>query len=121
MSSDSDSNELVDVIAAVLRDTQPMTTREIAKALERRSVKADARSVRLVLIHNRRRFRLHKSRFLQRRATWQLVEVGPADDPGHADAPVPAWPYRPTLSGSAAAPLSFREDDPPTNAMGRAI
>ena len=47
-----------------------------------------------------------------------LVEAGSAGDPGNAGAPVPAWPYRPTLSGAAAAPLKFRGDEPPTNATG---
>jgi hypothetical protein len=121
MSSELDSNALADLVASVLRGNGPMTTHEIAKALKRRSVQIDAERVTRILLANRRRFGLHKPRFFQRRAKWHLVEAGPADDPGHAGAPVPAWPYRPTLSGSAAAPLSFREDDPPTNAMGRAV
>jgi hypothetical protein len=121
MSSELDSNALADLVASVLRGNRPMTTHEIAKALQRRSVKADADKVTRILLSNRRRFGLHKPRFFQRRAKWQLVEAGPADDPGNAGAPVPAWPYRPTLSGSAAAPLAFRQDDPPTDAIGRAI
>jgi hypothetical protein len=122
MSSDANSNELADLVASILRGGRPMTPHEIAAALTRRSgVRVDARGVTLVLIENRRRFRLNKSRFFQRRATWQLVEAGPADDPGHAGAPVPAWPHRPTLSGAAALPLAFREDDPPTNAVGDAV
>jgi hypothetical protein len=121
MSFEPDSTQLADLIASVLRDHPPMTTDEIAKALQRRSLKTDAEQVTRILLANRRRFGLHKPRFFQRRAKWQLVEAGPADDPGHAGAPVPAWPHRPTLSGSAAATLSFREDDPPTNAVGRAV
>ena len=121
MTPDPDSQKLADLVASVLRDSPPMTTREIATAIQRRGTKIDARGITLVLLENRRRFRLHKARFLQRRAKWQLVEAGPADDPGNAGAPVPAWPYRPTLSGSTAAPLAFREDDPPTNALGPAM
>jgi hypothetical protein len=121
MSSEADSKDLADLVASVLRDNRPMTTHEIAKALQRRSVKTDAEMVTRILLTNRRRFALHRPRFFQRRARWQLVEAGPADDPGHAGAPVPARPYRPTMSGSAAVPLAFRDDDPPPNAMGGAV
>jgi hypothetical protein len=121
MSSEAESNDLADLIASVLRDNRPMTSREIAKALRRRSVKTDSEMVTRILLTSRGRFGLHRPRFFQRRARWQLVEAGPADDPGHAGAPVSARPYRPILSGSAAIPLAFREDDPPTNAIGRAV
>ena len=47
------------------------------------------------------------------------IEAGPSDSPGAAGAPVPSRPYPPTLSGAAAADLSFREDEPPANAIGR--
>jgi hypothetical protein len=78
---------------------------------------ADGRSVTAVLVDSRQ-FRRSLRRFFERIARWKLVEVGPADNPGTAGAPVPARPYPPTLSGAAAAELSFREDDPP-NAVGR--
>lgn len=64
------------------------------------------------------RFKERRPRFLQRSTRWQLVEAGPADVPGTA-APVPARPYRPSLSGAAAAALTFDEDQPPPNAIGR--
>jgi hypothetical protein len=122
MSSDGDSRELADMIADVMRGSRPLTVRQIATAIERRSgVTTDPRTVTVVLIKNRRRFGLYRPRFFQRLAKWHLVEAGPADDPGNAGASVPAWPYRPTMSGSAAVPLAFREDDPPTNAMGPAV
>lgn len=96
-----------------------MTTAEIARAIQRHAkVKTDARSVTAVLAESRR-FRPSHRRFFQRGAKWELVEAGPADSPGTAGAPVPARPYPPTLSGAAAADLSFREDEPPTNAIGR--
>jgi len=39
------------------------------------------------------------------------VEAGSGDDAGGAGAGVPARPYPPTLSGGAAAPLSFGDDE----------
>jgi len=49
------------------------------------------------------------------------VEAGSGDDPGGAGAPVPARPYPPTLSSGARAPLSFEQDEPPTNAVGKRL
>jgi hypothetical protein len=99
-----------------------MTEREIVRAIYRRSkVTTDAGSVRVVLRLHRERFRTFRPRFrlFPRANKWRLVEAGPADNPGTSGAPVPARPYPPTLSGSAAAELAFREDEPPANAIGR--
>lgn len=115
---------LLELVAGVMRGNQPMTDGQIVRALHRRAhVSTDARSVRHVLTKNQRRFRPVGSRFnlFRRGVRWLLVEAGSADDPGHAGAPVPARPYRPLLSGAAAVPLAFREEDPPTGAIGRAV
>jgi len=48
----------------------------------------------------------------------QPVEAGSAEDSGGAGAIVPARPYLPTLSGGAAAALTFDEDEPPMDAVG---
>ena len=97
-----------------------MTTSQIVVAIRRRSgVKTDGAGVTRVLVMNRRLFRLHRRHFLLRKVRWQLVEAGPADAPGNAGAPVPAWPYRPLLSGAASARLTFREDEPPADAISK--
>ena len=46
------------------------------------------------------------------------VEAGSGDDPGASGAPVPARPYSPTLSDAAAIPLTFDDDEPPTDVHG---
>ena len=87
------------------------------------SMAPNARSVRLVLRAQPKRFRQAKDRFrfLRRSARWQLVEAGPAEDPGTSGALVPARPRPPYLSGSAAAALTFRQEEPPPQAIGRLI
>jgi hypothetical protein len=110
---------LAELIVAEMRGHRPMTAAEIARAIGRHArVKTDARSVTSILLDTQH-FRRSRRRFFQRGARWELVEVGPADNRGMAGAPVPARPYPPTLSGAAAADLSFRGDEPPTNAIGR--
>ncbi len=47
------------------------------------------------------------------------VEPGSADSPGASGARVPSRPFPPTLSGAAAADLTFREEEPPPDAIGR--
>jgi hypothetical protein len=107
------------LIASVMQGNQPMTEKEIVKAIHRRAtVKTDVRHVRRVLYSHPGRFS-RISRRLRFVVRWRLVAAGPANDPGNAGSPVPAWPYRPLLSGAAAVPLMFREDEPPTNAIGR--
>jgi hypothetical protein len=63
-------------------------------------------------------FELHSRRHFLSAARWRLVEAGQSG-PDFSGAPVPAWPYRPMLSGAAAAALTFREDVPPTNVIGK--
>ena len=114
----STEEELGYLIRSVMRGARPMTAREIARALRRRAkVTTNERSVVAVLNADPRHFVCTRRKFFQRGVRWQLVEAGPATDPGESGAPVPAWPYRPTLSGSAAAALTFRDDEPPTNAV----
>ncbi|OLC23806.1 MAG: hypothetical protein AUG06_11280 [Actinobacteria bacterium 13_1_20CM_2_65_11] len=122
MTSEAGFHRLTELVADAMHGGRPMTEHQIVKAIYRRSkVTTDARSVRLVLASDRQRFgRLRpRFRFFQRSTKWQLVVVGPADNPGPQGAPVPARPYPPTRSGAAAADLTFREDEPPTNAIGR--
>jgi hypothetical protein len=117
----SSEERLAELIRLAMRGRGPMTASEIARAIRRRTkVKTDARSVATVLMVHPRHFTRSRRRFLffQRSSRWELVEVGPADSPGAAGAPVPAWPYPPTLSGAAAASLTFRDDEPPTKAVG---
>ncbi len=117
----AEEEQLGELISTVMRGRQPMTEKQIVKAIYRRAkVKTDARRVRLVLYSHPRRFSriLPPLRFFVR---WRLVEAGSVDDPGNAGAPVPAWPYLPKLSGAAAVELTFREDEPPTNAIGRTV
>jgi hypothetical protein len=122
---------LVKLIVTVMLDGRPMTATEIAKAASKRSPrKVDRHSVEAMLrsvsggvvilagvppcriIPQRRR------RLFQRGTRWRLVEV-PASPPNTSGAPVPVWPYPPTLSGAAAVPLMFRDDGPPTNVIGK--
>ena len=122
---------LVKLIVTVMHGGRPMTAAEIAKAASKSSAtKVDWRSVAAMLrsvsggvvvlacvppcriIPQRRR------RFFQRNTRWRLVDV-PASPPNTTGAPVPAWPYPPTMSSAAAVPLTFREDEPPTNAIGK--
>ncbi len=122
MSPEADVQRLSELIADVLRASRPMTEQRIASAIYRRSrFRTDARRVRLVLRSQPHRFAQVKDRFqfLRRSARWQLVEAGPAEDPGRSGALVPARPRPSLLSGSAAAKLAFREDDPPSQAIGR--
>ena len=115
----AEDQQLGELMSTVMRGRQPMTEKQIVKAIYRRAkVKTDARHVRLVLYSHPRRFSriLPPLRFFVK---WQLVEAGPADDPGNAGAPVPTRPYPPTLSGAAAAELIVRDDEPPANAIGK--
>jgi len=108
-----------------------MTAAEIASAASRRSHrKIDRRNVEKILMPlaggvvtvsgmpPRMVLRQRRRRLLQQVVRWRLVEA-PASPPDASEAPVPAWPYPPTLSGAAAVPLTFRDDEPPANAIGR--
>ena len=119
MASEVGFNRLAQLVVVEMRGHRPMTASEIARAIQRHAhVKTDARSV-IYVLSDRNRFRRSRRKFFQRGARWELVEAGPADNPGMAGAAVPARPYGPTLSGSAAAELTFRDDDPPAGAIGR--
>jgi hypothetical protein len=111
---------VVELAISVMQGSRPMTDARIAKAIHRRhKVTVDAGTVKHVLAANPRRFRRIRPGFLQRLPRWALAEAGPATDPGAAGSPVPAWPYRPSLAGGAAAMLTFRDDEPPTSAVSR--
>lgn len=114
------SEDLGELIYYVMRGRGAMTTAQIASAMRRRTgVKTKVRTVSEILQMQPHRFKRLPRRFLQRSTRWELVEVSSSDAPGAAGAPIPARPYPPTLSGAAAAELIFREDEPPTNAIGR--
>ena len=120
MSSEAGFHRLSKLVESAMRGNRPMTEERIVRAIySRAGVKTDRRSVRLVLMFDRRKFSMmrRRARFFWRSQLWRLVEAGSANDPGNAGAPVPSRPYRPTLSDAAAAPLFFREDEPPTNAI----
>ena len=122
---------LLKVVVTVMHDGRPRTAAEIAKAASKRSTrKVDRRSVEAMLrsasggvvilagVPPCRILPQRRRRLLQRGTRWRLVEV-PASPPDTSEAPVPAWPYPPTMSGAAAVPLTFRDDEPPTNAIGK--
>jgi hypothetical protein len=122
---------LLSQIVRVLYDGRAMTAAEIASAASRRSHrKIDRRNVEKILMPlaggvvtvsgmpPRMVLRQRRRRLLQQVVRWRLVEA-PASPPDASEALVPAWPYPPTLSGVAAVPLTFRDDEPPTNAIGR--
>jgi hypothetical protein len=122
---------LVKLIVTVMHDGRPMTAAEIAKVaskssarrVDRRSVEAMLRSAagEVVILPGVSPCRIipqRRRRLLQRATRWRLVVV-PASPPNTSGSPVPAWPYPPTLSGTAAVPLTFGEDEPPTNAIGK--
>jgi hypothetical protein len=122
---------LLKLIVAVMQDRGAMTAAEIARAASNQSRrKVDRRSVEAILKPLAggvvtvagslpcQIIRMRRRGLLQRGTRWRLVEA-PASPPDSAGAPVPAWPFPPTLSGAAAANLTFREDEPPTNAIGK--
>jgi hypothetical protein len=122
---------LLQLIVTAMGDGRAMTAGEIAKAASKSSArKVDRRSVEAILtplagglvmltgVPPRRVIRQRRRGLFQRGTRWRLVDE-PASPTDSADAPVPAWPYRPTLSGAAAAPLMFREDEPLTDAIGK--
>jgi hypothetical protein len=123
---------LLSLIVTVLYESPAMTAAEIAKAatikrgrrVERRSVEAILRPLAggFVAVAGVPRCRVIRQRrgLLQRAVRWRLVAAeAPASPPDASGAPVPARPYPPHLSGAAAANLTFRDDEPPTNAIGK--
>jgi hypothetical protein len=110
---------LLRAVVESMRGGAPMTSREIARVASRRGYRrVGRRSVERILKHNSLMFELHSRRHFLSAARWRLVEAGQSG-PDLSGAPVPAWPYRPALSGAAAVTLTFREDEPPTNAIGK--
>jgi len=115
----ADERLLRAVIEVMVWAKAPMTAREIARAASRSGLRRSGRrSVERILKHNSLLFELHSRRHFLSAARWRLVQAN-ASPPDASGAPVPAWPYRPALSGAAAVPLTFRKDDPPTNAIGK--
>jgi hypothetical protein len=122
---------LLKLIVTVMLDGRVMTEAEIARAVSNRTARiVDRRSVAAILkplvggivtvagvppcaIVRQRRHGL-----LQRGTRWRLVEA-PTAPPDTSGAPVPAQPYPSTQSGAAAATLTFRDDEPPTKAIGK--
>jgi hypothetical protein len=111
---------LLRAVVESMRGGAPMTAGEIARVASRRGYRrVGRRSVERILKHNSLLFELHSHRRFLSAARWRLVEAGPASGPYLTGAPVPAWPRRPTLSGAAAATLTFGEDEPPIDAIGK--
>jgi hypothetical protein len=120
--SSGDVSRLRALIVGALRERELMTARQIVRAIRRDArVRTDVRSVRFILQAGG--FARVRSKFVPfiKVARCRLAEAGPADGPGRSGAPVPARPYRPVLGGTAAAHLVFRDEDPPTAAVGRPI
>jgi hypothetical protein len=111
---------LLRAVVESMRGCGPMTAREIARVASRRGHRrVGRRSVEKILKHNSLMFELHSHRHLLSAARWRLVDAGHAGGPDITGAPVPAIPRPPMLSGAAAVPLTFREDEPPANAIGK--
>ena len=123
---------LLRLIVTVMHEGRAMTAAEIAKAVTKRGARAvNRRCVESLLtpiaggivilagMAPCRFIRVRRRGLLRRSTRWRLVEAPAASPPDSSEAPVPAWPYRPTLSGAAAVTLTFREDEPPTNAIGK--
>jgi hypothetical protein len=122
---------LLKLIVTVMRDGRAMTAGEIAKLASQRSVRrVDRRSVEAILkpltggvvtladVPPCQIIRARRRGLLRRVTRWRLVEA-PASPPDTSGAPVPARPYPPTLSGAAAAMLTFWDEEPPTDAIGK--
>lgn len=120
--SDGSWYRLRALIVDAMRDRQPMTVRQIVAEVHRRSrVRTNAWSVRRILGSGGFAPAHVRFAWLRRSERWCLVEAGPAGDSGPAGSLVPARPTPPFLSGAAAAQLTFREEDPPPQAIGRLI
>jgi hypothetical protein len=119
------------LIVTVLYEMPGMTSAQIAKVASNRTARRiDRRGVETILtsiaggvvsvagvplsqvVCQRRRG------LFQRGTRWRLV-AAPASPPDTSGAPVPASPYPRSSSGAAAAMLTFRQDEPPTNAIGK--
>jgi hypothetical protein len=111
---------LLNAVVDVMRGGAPMTAGEIAKAASRKGLRrVGRRSVEKILKHHSLVFEIHSFRHFLSAARWRLADAGSAGGPDVAGAPVPAWPRPPSSSGTAAADLTFLEDEPPINAIGK--
>jgi hypothetical protein len=124
---------LLTLIVKVLYQSPGMTSGQIATMATNRSAhRIDRRNVDGVLtrlaggvvsVAGIPRCQIVRSRhrgFFRRAVRWSLVEAPAAGSgPDAWGAPVPARPAPSLSSGAAAATLTFRADDPPTNAIGR--
>jgi hypothetical protein len=123
---------LLTLIVRVMYQCPAMTSAQIARLATNRSAhRVDRRKVEAILTrlagglvsvegvppsHVVRR----RGGLLRSTARWSLVQVPPSSSgPDAHGAPVPAQPFPSASSGAAAATLTFREDDPPAEAIGR--
>jgi hypothetical protein len=119
------------LIVKVLYERPGMTAAQIAKAASKRAARrVDRRGVETILtsiaggvvsvagLPPSQVVRQRRRSLFQRGTRWRLV-AAPASPPDTSGAPVPASPFPRSSSGAAAAMLTFREDDPPTNAIGK--
>ena len=124
---------LLTLIVTIMSESPAMTAAEIAKLARNRTARqVDKGRVEAILRQlaggfvtvpgvPRRQVIRHRRRGLLRRVTrWSLVDApAPGAPPDTSGAPVPSRPYPFTSSGAAAASLTFRDDEPLTNAIGR--
>jgi hypothetical protein len=122
---------LLTLIVKVMHESPDLTAAAIARLVSNRTARrVDRRHVDSILgrvegdivsvtgVPPCRVVRRRRRGLFRRAAQWRLVEA-PASPPDSHEAPVPARPYKPTISGAAAATLSFRKDEPPTDAVGK--
>jgi hypothetical protein len=123
---------LLTLIVRVMYERAGMTASEIAKrATKRIARKVDQRSVETILAQiaggvvsvaglPRCQVVSRRRGLIRRTVRWSLVEApASGSPPDTSSAPVPARPYPSSSSGAAAANLTFRADEPPTNAIGK--
>jgi hypothetical protein len=124
---------LLTLIVTVMYESPPMTSAQIALAATNRSARrVDRRQVETLLgslggafvsvagVPRRQVIRHRRHGLIRRMTRWSLVDApASGSPPDTSGAPAPLRPYPSTSSGAAAAPLTFRADEPPTNAIGR--
>jgi hypothetical protein len=125
---------LLTLVVKVIHDCPGSTAAEIARLATIRSARhLDRRKVEAILrplaggyvsvsgVPYSQVLCVRRRGLLRRAARWSLLEVpASGSGPDASGAPVPARPTPRTSSGAAAASLTFRPDDPPTNAIGLA-
>jgi hypothetical protein len=123
---------LLTLIVTVMYESPDMTAAQIAKLATNRSARqVDGRSVEAILtplaggvvsVAGVPRCQVMRRRrgLLRRAVRWSLVEApASGSPPDTSSAPMPARPYPSSSSGAAAANLTFRVDEPPTNVIGK--